>query len=204
MLDVHIDPKHAALLIVHVQNDFCHENGLRGKHVPDISEVQQVIPVIERLRQEAGKRNIPVIFVQTTHSEETSSEVWINRSKRFEGKADIVQKGSWGAEFYQLVPSNKDIIIEKHRYSAFSNTILDETLRKLGRKSLLIVGVSTNTCVESTAREGFGLEYHITLIRDGCAAYNAELEQATFKNIESGFGRVLESNDVIHDWEENK
>jgi ureidoacrylate peracid hydrolase len=202
--DVHIDSRHSALLIIDIQNDFCHEDGARGKNVTHINKVQQVVPVIERLRQEAQLSQIPVFFVQTTHSAETSSEVWAKRSKRLEGRADLVQKGSWGAEFYKLIPNDNDIIIEKHRYSAFSNTTLHELLRKLNRKSLLIVGVATNVCVESTAREGFGLEYHITLIRDGCSAYNSELEQATFTNIESSFGRVMESDEVIRNWQHHR
>lgn len=198
---VHTDVRCAALLIIDVQNDFCHEDGQVAARNPDAVSVQRVVPVIERLIGQARQAGVPVIFIRTTHSAATSSEVWANRTERHRGKPDLVQEGAWGAQFYKLVPQEGDIIVEKHRYSAFSGTELDATLRALGRKSLVITGVATNVCVESTAREGFGREFHVTLVEDGCAAYDRELELATFRNIERSFGKVVDSAHIIRAWQ---
>lgn len=195
-----LNPEHAAFLVIDVQNDYCHPDGAIGSKQASMAHVDQAVAVIERLAGQARACEVPVIFIRTTHSPATSSEVWARRTQRHAGKPDIVQEGTWGAEFYKLAPQAGDYIVEKHRYSAFSNTELNGVLRRLGRKSLIIAGVATNVCVESTAREGFGLEYHITLVRDGCAAYRPDLAEATFANIELSFGRVLDAREVAQAW----
>lgn len=198
---VHLHPAHAAFLIVDVQNDYCHPDGAIGSRQASMAHVDQAVAVIGRLAGQARACGVPVIFIRTTHSPATSSEVWAHRTQRHAGKPDIVQEGTWGAEFYKLAPQVGDDIVEKHRYSAFSNTKLNDVLRRRGRKSLVIAGVATNVCVESTAREGFGLEYHITLVRDGCAAYRQDLADAAFANIELSFGRVLDAREIAQAWD---
>lgn len=198
--ETHLNPGFAALLIVDVQNDYCHPDGAIGSQQASMAHVDQAVTVIGQLAGQARACGLPVVFIRTTHSPATSSEVWAQRTRRHAGKPDIVQEGAWGAEFYRLAPQAEDYVVVKHRYSAFSHTELDGLLRRLGRKSLIIAGVATNVCVESTAREGFGLEYHITLVRDGCAAYRPDLAAATFANIELSFGRVLDARDIAQAW----
>jgi ureidoacrylate peracid hydrolase len=77
-------------------------------------------------------------------------------------------------------------------------------LGTLKRKSLLITGVATNVCVESTARDGFMLDYHVTVIKDGCAGYSPVLHEATFGNITNNFGYVMETKDVLTHWKINQ
>ncbi len=202
MQTTHIDSQYAALIIVDVQNDYCHEKGYFGLKGKDLSREHAIVPVIERLIEQARKSGVPIVFVKKTVSDsDFLSEEWKNRPNAIRKDATIVKRGTWGAEFYKLVPETEDIIIEKHRYSAFDKTNLDEILRKLQRKSLVIVGLATNICVESTARHGFALDYNVTLVRDGCASYDSELELATFRNIESFFGWVMDSEDILKHWE---
>lgn len=203
MSNFHLEPSHTALVIVDVQNDFCHEKGAKALRGTDMTAAQTAAAVIEKIVERARKAGVPIVFVQTTHCQESSSEAWLSRphGPRESGRPDVVQKGSWGAEFYRVLPQADDIIVEKHRYSAFVGTNLDDELRKRGIKSLLFTGVVTNVCVESTARHGFMLDYHVALIRDGCAGYGQpELEEATFRNIASGFGLVVSADEVIDYW----
>jgi ureidoacrylate peracid hydrolase len=77
---------------------------------------------------------------------------------------------SWGAEFHEgLKPLPRDMIVTKHRYSAFIGTDLDMLLRARGVKSLLVTGVGTGMCVFHTLSVGFMLDYYITLVEDCCA-----------------------------------
>jgi ureidoacrylate peracid hydrolase len=68
------------------------------------------------------------------------------------------------------------------------------------RRSLILTGVATNVCVESTARDGFMLDYHSTLAKDGCAGYYPELHEAAFKNIAIWFGKALDTKEIFDYW----
>ena len=109
-------------------------------------------------------------------------------------------KGSWGAEFYEVLPEENDIIVNKHRYSAFVNTRLVSVLKTLKIETLIMTGVSTNVCVESTARDGFMLDYHIVLAADACASYSSAAHDMTLQNIEGYFGKVSEVAELIDIW----
>lgn len=63
-----------------------------------------------------------------------------------------------------------------------------------------MTGVSTNVCVESTARDGFMLDYHIVLAADACASYSSAAHDMTLQNIEGYFGKVSEVAELIDIW----
>lgn len=113
----------------------------------------------------------------------------------------VCRKGSWGADFYEVAPEPGEVVVNKHRYSAFVNTRLDSILRSQKIETLIMTGVSTNVCVESTARDGFMLDYHIVLLRDACASYSTQAHEMTIKNIEGYFGEVTDTREVISLWE---
>ncbi len=191
--------RRAAVLVVDVQNDYCHPEGALGLGGADVSGVRDMMPNLHRLLAEARKQKVPVIFIQTFHEEATDSEAWATRSA---GKsAAVCRTGSWGAEFFEVQPEQGEFIVNKHRYSAFVNTRLDSVLRTLQIDTLVVTGVSTNVCVESTARDGFMLDYHIVLLKDACASYSREAHEMTLQNIEEYFGTVTDTPEVIQAWE---
>jgi ureidoacrylate peracid hydrolase len=200
-MNLHLNPKDAAVILVDIQNDFCHEDGACAKGGRDVSGAQAIIPRVEALVERARGLQVPVIFIQMVQDEFTVSEAWENRPRlNVQMPLIICKKGSWGAEFYKIQPQKGDIVVQKHRYSAFIGTELDMILKNLGCKSLLLTGVATNVCVESTARDAFMLDYHVTVVKDACANYIPELHEATFKNIENSFGLALNTSEVLNYW----
>ncbi|MFD1678083.1 cysteine hydrolase family protein [Alicyclobacillus fodiniaquatilis] len=194
----HLNPEDTALVIVDVQNDFCHEDGACARRGSDVTAAQAIISQLQALIDTAHGNGVPVVFIQMTLNDKTVSDAWSKRME--ENPIAVCEKGSWGTEFYKLSPASEDIVVEKHRYSAFIGTELDMILGNLKRKSLVITGVATNVCVESTARDGFMMDYHVTLVQDACAGYDAELHDATCKNITNNFGLVLNAADIIEYW----
>ena len=91
-------------------------------------------------------------------------------------------------------------MIVKSRYSAFVGTTLDIQLRTLGVGSLLFTGVTTETCVESSVREGLFHEYHVSLIEDCCASYERATHDASVKVIGQHFGTVIGSAELKDRW----
>jgi ureidoacrylate peracid hydrolase len=116
----------------------------------------------------------------------------------------VCEKNEWNGAFYKLKPQPGDVIVNKHRYNAFYQTDLDLILRAKGIRTLIMTGVATNVCVETTAREGFMRDYYIVFLRDCTATMSEELHNSALKNISLFFGDVVGFEDVIKCWENIK
>jgi ureidoacrylate peracid hydrolase len=194
------DPKVAALLVVDMQNDFCHPQGVSGKRRRQQTMTIEMAPRLEAFIKVCRSVGMPVMFVNTIHYPWTDSPSWVRRLDR-DGGDSVCRPGTWGAEFYAgIQPEEGEIIITKHRYSAFLGTNLDLVLRSRGIRSLLISGVGTNVCVESTLRDGYMRDYYIVLLEDCVGATDRELHEATLKNVRLHFGVVSNSNEVRNLW----
>ncbi|MGH8916608.1 MAG: cysteine hydrolase family protein, partial [Acidimicrobiia bacterium] len=164
------------------------------------------VPRLRRLVHAAHTASVPVIWIQTTHDETTNSQAWLARRGPDLAPQDPPPSncwtGTWGAEPYELEPSPTDPLVVKHRYSGFAGTDLDWVLRGLKRQSLLITGVSTEACVESTLRDGLFHDYHVNLVEDCCASYSRQAHEATIRSVRNLFGLVVRSDDVVEQWEQ--
>ena len=96
----------------------------------------------------------------------------------------------------ELKPNSSDLIIDKNRYSAFQGTDLDDWLRKNGVEDLIISGVMTNLCCETTARDAFGHDYRVFFVADATATINEELHLATLKNLAYGFSYIIDTKEL--------
>ena len=103
-------------------------------------------------------------------------------------------------DFYEIQPRAGEIVLEKHRYSPFMGTAFDHILRAAEVKTLILAGMAANVCVESTARDGFMMDYHIVLPEDLTAGTSPEAKEMTLSNIRSFFGEVTTSDEVISAW----
>ena len=108
---------------------------------------------------------------------------------------------SWGADYYaNLRPEVNDPVVVKHRYNAFLNTDLDKILRANGIRTTVFTGVSTNCCVESTAREAFMRDYYVVVVDDATASYSRELHQAALKTLDALFGEITSIAALTEIW----
>lgn len=198
-LSERVDPSHGMLLVVDMQNDFCHRDGAACKRGRDMAFVQGMIPRLINLVAKAREHRFPICFVRTSGNPWTNSPVW-TEFKNPELLACI--EGSWGAEFHAgLEPRPDEMVVTKHRYSAFIGTDLDMLLRARAVKSLLVTGVGTGMCVFHTLSVGFMLDYYITLV-DDCAAttYGPEAHDEAVALVRKHYGRVASSQEIIDIW----
>jgi ureidoacrylate peracid hydrolase len=194
------DPRYAALIVVDVQNDFVSPEGSAGKRGDDVGAAMAMIPNLTGLIDQARRVGLTIIYIRTTHSEWTDTASWIYRTSQKSGLSTC-REGSWGAEFYDgIAPLPTERVVIKHRYSAFINTDLNTVLKARGIQSVLVCGVATNVCVETTARDGYMYDYYVTMIDDCSAAYDAKLHMSTLENIRRHFGLVASSNQIIETW----
>ena len=192
-----LNPLKTALVIVDVQNDFCHPEGAFAKKNVNLSHVEESVVTLTSFVEKCRQFNIPIIFVKTIHSDWTDSPSWLGRFGGTGKEFLVCRQNSWGAEFYKVEPRTSDCIVTKHRFSGFSGTDLDLILKGKGIETLLISGVVTNVCVETTARDGFNLDYHVFLVEDCCGAYFPEEHAATLNNIGKYFGVVADSKNLM-------
>jgi ureidoacrylate peracid hydrolase len=193
-----VEPRHAALLVVDMQNDFIAPGGLISKDGRDISEAQKMAERLPALIAAARAAGVLVVFVRNVYSSERNvylSDAWLEQASRKRAggytRIPVCADGSWEGDFYGAVrPEPGDPIVTKHRYGAFHNTDLDTILRANGIRTCVMTGVVTNVCVETTAREAFIRDYYVVAVDDGCAAYSREDHVMTLKNIDRFFGEV--------------
>lgn len=197
-----VDPKNAALLIVDVQNDFCHEQGAVGKRGRDVSTTHQMVDRLEQLVAEARRVGLKIIHIRLANNKDTASHPWVEAHEKIPGRKAYPTciEGTWGAEFYRIVPQPGELVVTKHRYSAFHGTNLDVILKTSGIKSLIMAGLSTNVCVDSTARDGFMRDYYIVFLSDCTEGTSVEEHQSTLRTMTMFFGQVTTSEEVINAW----
>lgn len=198
--------ENASLIIVDMQNDFIHDNGFVRKSsqkigVPtsSLDLLKTPIPRIKRLAEQFRNNGKEVIYIYTAW-EPDYSDVAIPL-KKMAGKAKemgALVKGSWGTQIIEeLTPHETDHMVMKKAYGAFFQTPLDRILRNLNIKTLVITGVATNYCVETTSREAVAYGYDVILVNDATATFDPEGHQATMKVIATGFGEVMSTEEVL-------
>jgi ureidoacrylate peracid hydrolase len=199
-LEEKIAPGNAALIVVDVQNDFCADEGVFGKTGNDLSMVKKMLPNLQRLIEAARNVGVPVIFIQAIYDPVYLPPVWYERNARLNFEVPRCISGTWGADFYKVAPLAGETIVRKHRYSAFVDTELDQILRSSQVRTVIMTGVATNICVESTARDAFMRNYYVAFVDDASATYRQDQHDATLANIALGFGVVNTVQDLLNAW----
>jgi nicotinamidase-related amidase len=182
------DFKRSCLLVVDMQNFF-----LDPKSPTFTPGGLAILPNVAKLIKTFRKKKLPVIY--TTH---------IHKSKEMDGGImgwwweGMVLENTKEAEIHpDLAPLPAEKIISKHRYSAFYNTDLEIVLRCLGITDLIVTGVMTNLCCESTARDAYFRDLRVFFLLDATGTVNEELHLATLKNLAFGFAYVSDSKDIL-------
>ncbi len=179
---VKIDPKHAALLVIDLQNYF-------HRIVQPI--LKNLLKVIQFCRQ----KNIPILFTQHGHTDPAADGGVLG-----EWWGEVILQGTRDWKFLPEVKIEaKDAILPKKRYSAFFETDLDSILRSKGIRDLIISGVMTNLCCETTARDAFMRDYRVFFLIDGTATGREDHHLATLKNLGFGFAYLLTCDELIQD-----
>lgn len=200
-----VDPRRVApdttrLLVIDVQNDFCAPGGwfdAKGSALEHIDAAADRLSTFLPVARAAG---VEVIFVQAIYDAIYLSEPMLERHARLNLPIEHCRTGTWGADFYKVSPLETDLIIQKHRYSAFVDTELNALLRAQKVENLILAGVTSNVCVESTARDGYMLDYHICFLSDCSATYDPAAHEATLANIRRAFGVVARADEVEGIW----
>jgi len=152
-----------------------------------------ILPNAQRLLAAFRRANRPVIFSRHVHHPDdldVGIMGWWWEGKCVEGtpESEIVP---------ELTPLANEKVILKHRYSAFYNTDLETVLRVLKIEDIIITGVMTNMCCESTARDAYFRDYRVWIPADGTGSINEEMHLASLLNLAFGFAHVTTSDALL-------
>lgn len=154
-----------------------------------------ITPILENIKkviQAAREANIPFFSTQHGHAPGEDHGIlgrWWN---------DLIIRGSKEANLLpELALNPEDHLIPKSTYSAFHQTGLEEKLRKMGLTDLIIGGVMTNLCCETTARDAFVRDFRVFFLADGTSTIREDFHLATLKNLGYGFATLLNCDQFI-------
>ena len=172
-------PSRCALLVIDMQQYFL------SIAAPILGNVLSIIETCRSV-------DIRTIFTRHGHKEVTKdggmlAEWW----------GDLIEYRSKDWELIKaLKPSNTDGVIDKDRYSVFHGTGLDDSLKSRKVEELIITGVMTNCCCETTARDAFVRDYRVFFVSDATATANDELHVASLKNLAFGFAHIISTEQL--------
>jgi nicotinamidase-related amidase len=151
-----------------------------------------ILPTVKRLIDAFRRANRPVIFTQHVHHPgdlDSGIMGWWWEGKCLEGSPE--------SEVHpELAPMSGEKVVFKHRYSAFYNTDLETVLRCLKVEDIVVSGIMTNMCCESTARDAYYRDYRVFFLADGTGSINEEMHLASLLNLAFGFAYVTTSAEI--------
>lgn len=182
-----------ALLVIDMQNAFIDERIAPSFALPG---ARSIIPKVRDLLLLARRLGLLVIWTRSDHQPPFGG-VMLTKFPKIRDER-VLWMGEETADFYadMTQPIAGEIIITKHKYDAFFETDLESALRNRSIRTLVITGVATNICCESTARSAFMRDYRVSFVSDGTATFNERMHQATLEVIRLFFGRVMTSGEV--------
>ena len=177
-----IDPVRSAVIVVDMENDFAAKGGMFDRAGVDVSGAQKAIGPTAKVLAAARQAGLKIVYLKMGYRPDLSdlgATDSVNRTRHLKfGVGQKIQtpdgresrlliRDTWDTDIVpELKPQASDIVIYKTRFSGFYQTDLDATLKKFGIKYLIVTGVTTSICVESTVRDAMFRDYLCVMLRD--------------------------------------
>ncbi|MCK5044411.1 cysteine hydrolase [Candidatus Parcubacteria bacterium] len=176
-----------ALIIIDMQNDFCVENSKYHLMGYPIGQNIELAGKIEKKLNSFRKKGIIIVHILANYD-----------NYRIKGKpcSFCLQKEQGSASYLKI--DKKDKVIVKTTHDGFYNTNLESFLESNNIKNILIAGISTSVCVDSTARSGAIRGYRVTILEDMVASRSKKLHKYSLENFVDNFGFVKKSDSILN------
>src|SRR5437667_2344184 len=213
-----INPARTAVIVVDMENDFVAKGGMFDRAGADISGAQKAIAPTAKVLAAARQAGLKIVYLKMGYRPDLSdlgATDSVNRIRHLKfGVGQKIQtpdgresrlliRDTWDTDIVpELKPQASDIVIYKTRFSGFYQTDLDATLKKFGIKYLIVTGVTTSICVESTVRDAMFRDYLCVMLRDCMSepighALPRTNHDASLLNAEVLLGWVSDSDQLI-------
>ena len=202
-----LDPRTTALIVVDMQNDFIHPDGetarwmrkrleAEGRYVPPDPELlADVTAHLNGLIDDARAAGVTVVWARMENTPETQ-----HRFMAELGWNPCIA-GTWGARWHEaFAPGDGELVVTKHRHSAFFGTTLDAELRARGIDAVAVTGTATQGCVESTVRDACDHDYRTLVVGDCCIQLDQVAHEQALARIARVFGERTTAADLRVLW----
>jgi ureidoacrylate peracid hydrolase len=191
-----------ALIVVDMQNGFCTHEGSMAKLGFDVDRLMAAIPGCERLAAAAREAGVRVIYTQYVYQDGVADGgVVVDEIFPALRDVNLCVEGTWDAEIIEsMKPQKGDFIVKKNRPSAFYSTSLESYLRSTKVENVVICGVTTNMCVETTARDASQRDYRTFVVSDATGEVEQDRYDVALKSLGFLFARVMTVNEVLDSW----
>jgi nicotinamidase-related amidase len=192
-----IAPSRTALILIDCQVDFGAPDGAMALQGADVTAAQAALTKALALTDAARRAGVPVVFVRLITRPGDESAIAREASQR-RGKSlpALCVEGSCGAEFIGPDPQPGETVISKSRFSAFASTGLADHLGAEKIDTLVLAGLTTECCVQSSAWDALERDFHVFLAGDACAAYEPEQHRYTLRALALN-GVIVEDVDIF-------
>lgn len=189
----------AALIVIDMQNAFCHSDGFFTRYADDKLACQRVVAPCANAISAARRAGVPVIYaVKISLSPDIATTSFHNAPRHGQG---LMLADSWDSAIVdELRPAAGELVVEKLAYSAFYGSALDAALQRLDVRQLVIVGVTTSICVESTARDAMQRGLSTYVVRDATAEWDPARHERSIEQLGYAFARIVTVSDLAQAW----
>lgn len=197
-----INPKHTALLVIDIQNDFASPTGSLGRGGRDLSMVEPMIDRLQDLTETAKHAGVLTLYTQELFDRSKLNDLQ-KEQYDLDGKGIVCDIAADGWHFYRIDPP-PEAVFEKYVHDPFSNPRLVQTLHDHGIKTLIVTGLDTIYCVEYAIRNGFDRGYKIVVPEDLVAgnARHIHWQQKTLELTRKTFGCVTTAAEIKRIWQD--
>ena len=201
-----LDTKRSAFIAIDLQQAFCTINGSVARQGRDITPCRDAALRCVELADAARANGIPVIWTRIAlRPDYADGGLMINEIRPGLKEVGGIKAGTDDAALIdEAVVAPEDFIIDKPRNSAFFSSGLESLLHALDVRCLVMGGVTTSMCVESTARDSGQRDYRTFVVRDACGDFAQDRHDASLSAIEFGFGRVISHNQALKAFSEGQ
>jgi len=202
-----LDRRNVALVVVDMQyasasrhdglGALLKAKGLEDRGTYRFDRIEQVVtPTIQRLLVAFRREKLPVVYL-TVGSELPDFGDMLPGMRRFAEAIGNTEGAKEHRILDELMPRAGEAVVNKTTMSAFHSSGFERLIQAMGRSQLCFTGVSTNSCVEGTARDAADRGFQCVLVEDGCGAAAAELHDATCRNFARLLGRVATAGQIL-------
>ncbi|AOX21490.1 cysteine hydrolase family protein [Kozakia baliensis] len=200
-----IAPSRTALLVIDIQNDFGAPGFAMAHAGMALEPVEAAILRTETLITAARRVGVTPWFIRVVTRPETDPRA-LRRFMARAGMADeiaICRAGTPGVDYYRISPEEGEPEVEKLLYSAFAGTNLAGRLHENGTETLILCGLTTDCCVDATARDGFHRDFDIFIASDACAAFDPRTHENALAILSTHCATPVTAQEILTAWEAN-
>lgn len=197
-----VAPARTALLLIDFQVDFALPDGAMAQQGADVSAALRATAAAGALADAARAAGVTLVFTRSIARPDSDGPV-IAEARARRGETDtprLCVEGTRGAGFVGPQPRPDELVVNKHRYSIFHDTALGDALKARGIDTLVVTGLTTECCVQSSVWAAFERKFHLFIAADAVAAYEADLHETSLKAMELSGANLVRAADLMAAW----